>query len=94
MNGVKAKKTKEKLAVMLSRSRENLKFGHFTLLFCRGRQTNVLKCVYGAYGTEECNATHFLCLNEDEYHKRLSKFLVLSSENPGNDNIVSGIERS
>ena len=35
MNGVKTKKTKEKLAVMRSRSPENLKFGHFTLLFSR-----------------------------------------------------------
>ena len=37
VNDVKAKKTKEKLAVMRSCSRDNLKFGHFTLLFCRGR---------------------------------------------------------
>ena len=29
---------------MLSRSPENLKCGHFTLLFCRGRQRNVRKC--------------------------------------------------
>ena len=29
---------------MRSRSRENLKCGHFKLLFCRGRQRNVLKC--------------------------------------------------
>ena len=29
---------------MRSRSRENLKCGHFTLLFCRGRQRNVPKC--------------------------------------------------
>ena len=32
MNGVKAKKTNEKLSVIRSRSHENLKFGHFTLL--------------------------------------------------------------
>ena len=30
--------------VIRSHSRENLKFGHFTLLFCRGRQRNVPKC--------------------------------------------------
>ena len=41
VNGVKAKKTKEKCDVMRSRSRENLKFGHFTLLFWRGLQKNV-----------------------------------------------------
>ena len=44
VNSVKAKKTKEKFAVMRSRSLENLKFGHFTLLFGRGRQRNVPKC--------------------------------------------------
>ena len=29
---------------MRSRSPQNLKCGHFTLLFCRGRQRNVPKC--------------------------------------------------
>ena len=46
VNGVKAKKKKEKLAVMRSRSRENLKFGHFTLLFCRGRQRTCRAIVF------------------------------------------------
>ena len=33
MNDVKVRKKKEDFAVTRSRSRENLKFGHFTLLF-------------------------------------------------------------
>ena len=33
MNGIKIRK-KKKIAVMRSRSLENRKFGHFTLLFC------------------------------------------------------------
>ena len=33
-----------RIAVVHSRSREDLKFGHFTLLFCRRRQRNVPKC--------------------------------------------------
>ena len=43
IDGVKARKKKENFAVMRSRSRGNIKFGHFTLLFCRGRQRNVPK---------------------------------------------------
>lgn len=34
MNDVKVRKKKEDFAVMHSRPRENLNFGHFTLLFC------------------------------------------------------------
>ena len=44
MNGIKVRKKKNKFAVMRSRSLENMKFGHFALLFCRGRQRNVPKC--------------------------------------------------
>ena len=43
INSVKARKKKDNFAVMSSRSRGNIKFGHFTLLFCRGRQRNVPK---------------------------------------------------
>ena len=43
-SGVQVKKENEKFTVMRSRSPQNLKCGHFTLLFCRGRQRNVLKC--------------------------------------------------
>ena len=46
MNDVKAQKAKEKLVTIRSRSRENPKFDHFTLLFCRGRQRNVPKCFF------------------------------------------------
>ena len=44
MNGVKVRKKKQKFTVLRSRSRENLKFGHFMLLLCRGRQGNVQNC--------------------------------------------------
>ena len=37
------KKEYEKFTVVLSRSPQNLEFGHFTLLFYRGRQKNVPK---------------------------------------------------
>ena len=42
--GVQVKNENEKFTVVRSRSPQNLKFGHFTLLFCRGRQRNVPKC--------------------------------------------------
>ena len=35
--GVVVKKENEKFPVMCSRSPKNLEFGHFTLLFCRGK---------------------------------------------------------
>ena len=43
-SGVQVKKENEKFTVVCSRSPQNLEFGHFTLLFCRGRQRNVPKC--------------------------------------------------
>ena len=43
-SGVQVKKENEKFIVVCSRSPTNLEFGHFTLLFCRGRQRNVPKC--------------------------------------------------
>ena len=41
---MQVKKVNEKFTVVLSYSPQNLKCGHFTLLFCRGRQRNVPKC--------------------------------------------------
>ena len=41
--GVRVKKENEKFTVLCSHSPQNLKFGNFTLLFCRGRQRNVAK---------------------------------------------------
>ena len=41
---VQVKKENEKFTAVLSRSPQKLKCGHFTLLFCRGRQRNVPKC--------------------------------------------------
>ena len=40
-SGVQVKKENEKFTVVRSRSPQNLKCGHFTLLFDRGRQRNV-----------------------------------------------------
>ena len=42
-SGVQVKKENEKFTVLCSRSPKHLEFGHFTLLFCRGRQRNVPK---------------------------------------------------
>ena len=38
---VQAETENEKFAAMCSRSAQNLKFSHFTLLFCQGRRRNV-----------------------------------------------------
>ena len=43
-SGVLVKKDNEKFTVVRSRSPQNLKCGHFTFFFCRGRQRNVPKC--------------------------------------------------
>ena len=43
-SGVQVKKENEKFTVVCSRSPQNLKCGHFTLLFCSGRQGNVPEC--------------------------------------------------
>ena len=40
---LKFRKLNEKFAVVCSRSQQNLEFGHFNLMFCRGRQRNVPK---------------------------------------------------
>ena len=39
-SGVEVKKENEKFTVVCSPSPQCLKFGHFTLLFCKGRQRN------------------------------------------------------
>ena len=38
---LKLRKLNEKFALMCSCSQQNLEFGHFTLMFCRGWQQNV-----------------------------------------------------
>ena len=43
-SSVRFKKENEKFTVVRSLSPQNLKCGHFMLLFCRGRQRNVPKC--------------------------------------------------
>ena len=42
-NQIRVKKVNEKFTAVRSRSAQNLEFGHFTLLFCRGRHRNVSK---------------------------------------------------
>ena len=46
---------------MRSRSRENLKFGHFMLLFCRGRQRNVPKCKTHVQSDCLCSLSLLFC---------------------------------
>ena len=46
---------------MRSRSRENLKFGHFTLLVCRGRQRNVPKYKTHVQSDCFCSLSLFFC---------------------------------
>ena len=41
---VQVKEENDKFTVVCLRSPQNVEFGHFTLLFCRGRQRNVPKC--------------------------------------------------
>ena len=43
--GFEAKREKERFTVVCPRCRQNLKIGHFALLFCRVRETNVQKCL-------------------------------------------------
>lgn len=45
-NGLKVKIKNVKFTVVGSGCRENLKVGNFTVLFCRQRQRNVLKCIF------------------------------------------------
>ena len=40
---LKLRKLNEKFAVMRSSSQQNLEFGHFTMMFCRGWQRKVTK---------------------------------------------------
>ena len=49
-SGVQAETDNEKFAVMCSRSPQNLKFRHFTLLFCQGRRRNVPKFITHVQG--------------------------------------------
>ena len=43
--GAEFKTENEKFAVMCSRSPQNLKFSHFTFLFCQGRRRNAPKFI-------------------------------------------------
>ena len=47
---IRVKKENEKFTVVCSCSPENREFGHFTLLFCRGRQRNARPARAGRAG--------------------------------------------
>ena len=49
-HGDQVNKDNEKFTFVCSRSPQNLEFGHFMLLFCRGRQRNVLKFKIHVHG--------------------------------------------
>ena len=55
------KKENEKFTVVRSRSAQNLKCGHFTLLFCRGRRKNVPKCKTHVQSDCLCSLNLFFC---------------------------------
>ena len=60
---------------MYSRSQQNLEFGHFTLLFCTGRQRNVPKCkthVQSNCFSSFKPATHLAILCADRRDQRKS----------------------
>ena len=61
MNDVKVGKKKETFAVMRSRSQENIKIGHFTLLFCRGRQRNGPKSKAHVHSDCFCSLSLLFC---------------------------------
>ena len=60
-SGLQVKKENEKFTVMCSRSPQNLKCGHFTLLFCRGRQRNVRKSKTHVQSDCFCSLNLFFC---------------------------------
>ena len=59
--GVQVKKEKEKFTVMGSHLPQNLEFGHFTSLFCSGRQRNILKCITRVQGHCFCSFNLLFC---------------------------------
>ena len=56
-----SKENKEDFAVIRSRSLENPKFGHFTLLFCRVRHRNVPKCKTHMQSDCFCSLSPLFC---------------------------------
>ena len=55
------KEEEKKFALMRSRSPENLKFGHFALLFCQGRERNVPKCKTHVQSDYFCSLIPLFC---------------------------------
>ena len=72
-SGVQFKKENEKFTVVRSRSPQNLECGHFTLLFCRGRQRHVPKCKTDVQSDYFCSlrtvptfvTAHTFCASQD-----------------------------
>ena len=60
-SGVQVKKENEKFIVVRSRAPQSLKCGHFTLLFCRGRQRNVPKCKMHVQSDCFCSLNLLFC---------------------------------
>ena len=60
-NDVQVRKENEKFTVVCSRSPQNLKFGHFTLLFSRGRQRNVQKHIMHVQSDCFCQLNLLFC---------------------------------
>ena len=60
-SGAEVKKENEKFTVVHSRSPQNLKCGHFTLLFRRGRQRNVPKCKTHVQSDCFCSLSLLFC---------------------------------
>ena len=60
-SSVQVKKENENLTVVRSRSPQNLKWGHFTLLFCWGRQINVPKFKTHVQSDCFCSLNLFFC---------------------------------
>ena len=60
-SGVQVKKENDKFTVVRSRSPQNLKCGHFTLLSCRGRQRNVPNCKTQVQSDYFCSLNLLFC---------------------------------
>ena len=58
---LKLRKLNEKFAVMRSCSQQNLEFGHFTLMFCRGWPRNVTKFKTHVQNCGFCSLNRLLC---------------------------------
>ena len=82
---VQVKKENEKFAVVRRRSPQNLKCGHFTLLFCRGRQRNVPKCKTHVQSDCFCSLNLLFCSVVVSVASSLLKLPNVTSNSPSQD---------